>query len=94
MPASQAAVITADPTSRPLKPRGGDTDSQTVMQLKTLRDVFGPLPGARRWVAEKLLGGLPPEEMVDQGWKLLSNERPVRFNEMSSTCPSRRRSLP
>jgi FAD-linked oxidoreductase len=83
----KAAVITADPTSRPLKPRGGDTDSQTVMQLKTLRDVFGPLPGARRWVAEKLLGGLPPEEMVDQGWKLLSNERPVRFNEMEFHLP-------
>ena len=50
-------------------------------------DLLGPLPGARRWVAEKLLGGMPAEEMVDQGWKLLSNERPVRFNEMEFHLP-------
>jgi len=30
---------------------------------------------------------LPAEEAVDEGWKLLSNERPVRFNEMEFHFP-------
>ena len=83
----KAAVITGDETSRPVKPRGPDTDTSVTMDLKHLRDIFGPLPAARRWVAEKLLGGMPAQEMVDQGWKLLSNERPVRFNEMEFHLP-------
>ncbi|MFI4934480.1 MAG: D-arabinono-1,4-lactone oxidase [Caulobacterales bacterium] len=78
----KAAVITADPTARPLLPRGEDRDSATLMQLKSLRDVLGLAPPVRRWVADKLMTGMAPEESVDQGWKLLSSERPIRFNEM------------
>ena len=33
------------------------------------------------------MGDIPPEVMVDDGWKLLSNERPVRFNEMEFHLP-------
>jgi FAD/FMN-containing dehydrogenase len=43
---------------------------------------LGFAPGLRRWVAGLALDNIPAEEMVDDGWKLLSNERPVRFNEM------------
>jgi FAD/FMN-containing dehydrogenase len=34
-----------------------------------------------------MMGGIKPEEMVDEGWKLLSNDRPVRFNEMEYHLP-------
>ncbi len=83
----KAALITADVTDRPVLPRGADVDTETLMQLKSLRDVFGAVPPLRRWVADTLMGGIKPEEMVDEGWKLLSNDRPVRFNEMEYHLP-------
>jgi FAD/FMN-containing dehydrogenase len=44
----------------------------------------------REWVANWLLLGLDsaPEEAIDEGWKLLSTERPVRFNEMEFHLPA------
>ncbi len=78
----KAAVITTNETTAPVKPRGADTETSVLMDLKTLRDVFGWSTPLRRWVAERLLQSSPPEDLVDEGWKLLSNERPVRFNEM------------
>jgi len=82
-----AAVVATDQTDAPLRPRGPDQDTDTLLSLKRLRDVFGPLPGLRRRVAHALMSGLPPEESVDESWKLLSNERPVRFNEMEFHLP-------
>jgi FAD/FMN-containing dehydrogenase len=38
-------------------------------------------------VARAALQGAVPEDAVDEGWKLLSNERPVRFNEMEYHVP-------
>jgi FAD/FMN-containing dehydrogenase len=52
------------------------------MDLKTLRDLFGFAPPIRKAVAQALMAHIPPEVMVDESWKLLSNDRPVRFNEM------------
>ena len=83
----KAALITADPTDKPVLPRGPETDSQVLMDLKTLRDVFGPVPALRRFVAEKMMNGMAAEDMVDEGWKLLSTDRPVRFNEMEFHLP-------
>jgi FAD-linked oxidoreductase len=83
----RAAVITADETDAPLKPRGPDTDAAMVMELKSLRDVFGWAPPLRRWVADRLTADVKPDDMVDEGWKLLSNERPIRFNEMEFHLP-------
>lgn len=77
-----AAIITADETDKPVMPRGPDQDAQTLMDLKRLRDLFGYSSALRRRVAQAAMAGLPPEEAIDEGWKLLSNERPVRFNEM------------
>lgn len=81
------ALITADPTDRPVKPRGPDTDTQTLLDLKRLRDLVGLLPPVRKAIAHTLISQIPPEEMVDESWKLLSNERPVRFNEMEFHLP-------
>ncbi|MDR3513041.1 MAG: D-arabinono-1,4-lactone oxidase [Caulobacteraceae bacterium] len=83
----KAALITADETSEPVRPRGPDVETKTLMDLKTLRDLFGFAPPIRRAVAQALMGHIPPEVMVDEGWKLLSNERPVRFNEMEFHLP-------
>jgi FAD-linked oxidoreductase len=83
----KAALITADETAEPVRPRGPDVDTKTLMDLKTLRDLFGFAPPIRRAVAQALMGHIPPEVMVDEGWKLLSNERPVRFNEMEFHLP-------
>jgi FAD-linked oxidoreductase len=83
-----SAVITSNPTSDPVQPRGPDTENQDVLDLKYLRDVLGPVPWLRRLVAQWTLGGSPPIVAVDEGWKLLSNERPLRFNEMEYHLPA------
>jgi FAD/FMN-containing dehydrogenase len=44
----------------------------------------------RKRIAGKLLEDIPPEVAVDEGWKLLSNERPVRFKEMEYHLPIER----
>ena len=83
-----AAVITCDETDQPVKPRGADTDTDVLMDLKRLRDWTGFSSGLRRWVAQTILAASrEPEEAIDEGWKLLSNERPVRFNEMEFHVP-------
>ncbi|MCW0199744.1 D-arabinono-1,4-lactone oxidase [Sphingopyxis sp.] len=82
-----SAVITNDITDRPVKPRGPDADTETLMGLKQLRDWFEFAPSLRRKLAAEELAKVPPEEMVDEGWKLLSNERPVRFNECEYHLP-------
>jgi FAD-linked oxidoreductase len=57
-----AAVITADETTEPVRPRGPDTDADTLMRLKRLRDWTARLPALRRWIAEKVLAaGFEPE---------------------------------
>lgn len=82
-----SAVITNDITDRPVKPRGPDADTETLMGLKQLRDWFEFAPSLRRKLAAEEMAKVSPEEMVDEGWKLLSNERPVRFNECEYHLP-------
>ena len=82
-----AAVIATDATNAPVRPRGPDQDTDTLLSLKRLRDLLGPVPAMRRWITHALMAGLPAEESVDDSWKLLSNERPVRFNEMEFHLP-------
>ncbi|MEX6725755.1 D-arabinono-1,4-lactone oxidase [Parapedomonas caeni] len=82
-----AAVVTVDETDRPVQPRGPDRDTETLMDLKRLRDLFHLSTPVRKRVARALMADIPPEEAVDEGWKLLSNERPVRFHEMEFHLP-------
>ncbi len=82
-----AAVIVTDQTDAPIRPRGPDQDTDTLLSFKRLRDFLGPLPGLRRRITHALMADLPAEESVDDSWKLLSNERPVRFNEMEFHLP-------
>lgn len=86
----KSALITHDTTTDPVQPRGPDTDSETLMDLKRLRDLFEFTPGLRRRAARLAMANLPAETAVDQGWKLLSNERPDRFKEMEYHLPIER----
>jgi FAD-linked oxidoreductase len=82
-----AAIISCDPTDRPAAPRGPDEDAEALMSLKALRDVFGFAPALRRAAARAAFADTEATEWVDEGWKLLSNERTVRFNEMEYHLP-------
>lgn len=82
-----SVTITNDVTDKPVRPRGPDADTATLMALKQLRDWFEFTPSLRRRIAAEELAKIPPEEVVDEGWKLLSNERPVRFNEIEYHLP-------
>lgn len=83
----KSALITLDPTDEPVSPRGPDQDTQTLMDLKSLRDVFEFAPALRRQAARAAMAEIPPEVAIDEGWRLLSNERPVRFKEMEYHLP-------
>jgi FAD-linked oxidoreductase len=82
-----AVIISCDPTDRPVSPRGEDEDDDSLMALKHLRDWLGFAPSLRRSAAHMAFADMPATEAVDEGWKLLSNERPVRFNEMEYHLP-------
>lgn len=83
----KSALITHDVTAEPVRPRGPDQDADTLMDLKRLRDLFEFTPALRRRAAEAAMAEIPPEIAIDEGWKLLSNERPVRFKEMEYHLP-------
>ena len=82
-----SAVITHDETDAEATPRAPTQDNDAVMTLKALRDWLGWSPGLRRRVAKQLLKTLKPEKVVAESWQLLSNERPIRFNEMEYHLP-------
>jgi len=83
----KSALITLDPSAEPIRARGPDQDTQTLMDLKSLRDVFEFTPSLRRRAAQAAMADIPPEVAIDESWKLLSNERPVRFKEMEYHLP-------
>lgn len=84
-----AASIAHDETDEPARPRGPDTDTGFLEMLKGLRNLLGFSTGMRKAAAKILLETFgTPEEAVDEGWKLLSTERPVRFNEMEFHMPA------
>jgi len=85
-----AANITHDETDEQPSPRGPETDSQFLEALKGLRNLFGFSNWLRRVASHIVLADAEahPEQAVDEGWKLLSTERPVRFNEMEFHVPA------
>ncbi|MGH6999374.1 MAG: D-arabinono-1,4-lactone oxidase, partial [Phenylobacterium sp.] len=82
-----AANITHDETDAPAMARGPDTDTAFLEVLKQLRNLTRFSTPLRKAAAKALLGSAKPEEAIDEGWKLLSTERPVRFNEMEFHIP-------
>ncbi|MDP3746067.1 MAG: D-arabinono-1,4-lactone oxidase [Phenylobacterium sp.] len=82
-----AASITHDETDAPATPRAASTDDAFLEVLKQLRNLTRFSTLLRKAAAKALLGSAEPEEAIDEGWKLLSTERPVRFNEMEFHLP-------
>ena len=79
--------IINDLTDEPETPEPVNEDDDGLRQLQQLQDWLGWSPSARRWVIQKILGGMEPEERVDYSHKTLSTERNVRFNEMEYHMP-------
>lgn len=82
-----AANITHDETDLPAIPRPESNDDALLNVLKQLRNLAGFSTPLRKAAAKALMGSVPPEEAVDEGWKLLSTDRPIRFNEMEFHLP-------
>lgn len=82
-----AANISHDETDDPILPRGPDQDTEFLQALRGLRNLLGFATPLRKAAAKALLSTARPETAVDEGWKLLSTERPVRFNEMEFHLP-------
>lgn len=83
-----AANISHDETDDPALPRGPDQDTEFLEALKGLRNLLGFATPVRKAAAKALLSTAKPETAVDEGWRLLSTERPVRFNEMEFHLPA------
>jgi len=85
-----AVGISHDETDDPAQARGADQDSAFLDALKGLRNLLGFSTPLRKAAARALLASAKPETAVDEGWKLPSTERPVRFNEMEFHLPADR----
>lgn len=85
-----AANITHDETDEPTLPRGPDRDTALLEFLRGLRNLLAFSSPFRKWAAHFLLTTIEsePEQAIDEGWKLLSTERPMRFNEMEFHVPA------
>jgi FAD-linked oxidoreductase len=82
-----AANISHDETDAAATARAPSTDEAFLEVLKQLRNLTRFSTPLRKAAAKALLGSVEPENAVDEGWKLLSTERPVRFNEMEFHMP-------
>lgn len=82
-----AAAITHDlyTGSDVLHPEAADEDM--LRDLRRLRDWMGRFPDLRRWVAQKFIDPAQTELAQDRSWKLLSTQRPTKFNESECHVP-------
>jgi FAD-linked oxidoreductase len=82
-----AAAITHDlyTGTEVLRPDAADEDM--LRDLRRLRDWVGRFPDLRRWVAQKLIDPAQTELAQDRSWKLLSTQRPTKFNESECHVP-------
>ncbi len=80
-------LITHDPTDEPVRPRGPDTDTEGQMELKTARDLLEFATPLRFWTLDRVIADMPDQVAIDDGWKLLSNERSVRNREIEYHLP-------
>ncbi|WP_198088510.1 D-arabinono-1,4-lactone oxidase [Variovorax sp. E3] len=62
-------------------------DEDMLRDLRRLRDWFGWFPSLRRWVAGVMIDGDQTEEARNRSWKLLSTQRPTKFNETECHVP-------
>jgi FAD-linked oxidoreductase len=80
-------LITHDETDEPVRPRGADTDTEGQMKLKQARDLLEFASPLRFAALDRVIAQMPDQIAIDQGWKLLSNERSVRNREIEYHLP-------
>ncbi|OGB31593.1 MAG: FAD-dependent oxidoreductase [Burkholderiales bacterium RIFCSPLOWO2_12_FULL_61_40] len=82
-----AAAITHDLHAGSDVLRPDSADEEMLRDLRHLRDWLGRFPDLRRWVAQKLIDPAQTELAQDRSWKLLSTQRPTKFNESECHVP-------
>lgn len=82
-----AAAITHEVTTDPSVQRPPSADEEMLADLRKLRDWFARFPDLRRWVAQKLIDPNQTEHAQDRAYKLLSTQRPTKFNETECHVP-------
>jgi len=82
-----AAGITNDLYTGTDTVQSPSADEDMLRDLKRLRDWLGWFPSLRRWVAGMLIDGEQTEEAKNRSWKLLSTQRPTKFNETECHVP-------
>lgn len=80
--------IAHDLTEAPATRRAPTDDDAGVLGLKSIRDGLKDDPAKRRETLARAFDALPEEDVVDQGWQLLSSDRNVPFNEMEYHLPT------
>lgn len=81
------AAITHDEVNTRPRPHAAAPDEDVLRDLRHLRDWLGRWPALRRWVAQRFIDPSMHEETTDWSWKLLSTQRPTRFNETECHVP-------
>lgn len=82
-----AAAITHDVTDSAEVHREASADEEMLHDLRSLRDWFGRFPDLRRWVAQKMIDPNMVETAQDRSSRLLSTQRPTKFNESECHVP-------
>ena len=80
--------IAHDLTDAPATLREPTDDDAAVLGLKSIRDGLMHDPATRREKLAAAFESLPGEDVVGQGWQLLSSDRNVPFNEMEYHLPT------
>jgi FAD-linked oxidoreductase len=82
------ANITHDETDLAASVGGHSADDSVLELMRIMRNLLGFSTPLRKAAAKALISTSKPEDVVDEGWKLLSTDRPVRFNEMEFHLPA------
>ena len=82
-----AYCISHDETAAAVTPREKNPENDGAEQLMTLRDWFAWAPSLRRMIAQGLIANQDAPPVVGPAWRLLSTDRPKRFNEMEYHVP-------
>jgi FAD-linked oxidoreductase len=82
-----AAAITHDVTDSAEVHREASADEEMLHDLRSLRDWLGRFPDLRRWVAQKMIDPNMVETAQDRSSRLLSTQRPTKFNESECHVP-------
>ena len=82
-----ATNITHDETDLAATIGGRAQDDSVLEQMRTMRNLLGFSTPLRKFAAKALLDTAKPEDLIDEGWKLLSADRSMRFNAMEFHLP-------